>query len=135
LDIETLLQAYLWRWEIEVNFRDEKSTNGFGEAKVRNEMAAVKVPQFVVAMHAFVHLADHFLNKLDCTTALPKAKWEQNNKQLRASTNNILNNFKGCYVFEKPGKSFSDFIAKQRLITNTINPIIDAVNPLFYIRR
>ena len=25
LDIETLLQAYLWRWEIEVNFRDEKA--------------------------------------------------------------------------------------------------------------
>ena len=135
LDIETLLQAYLWRWEIEVNFRDEKSTNGCGEAQVRNKIAAVKVPQFVVAMHAFVHLADHILTRINTATVLPKAKWEQKNTHLRPSTNNILNNFRGCYVFEKLGKSFSDFVAKQRLITNAINPIIDAVNPLFYIRR
>jgi len=135
LDIETLLQAYLWRWEIEVNFRDEKSTNGCGQAQVRNEIAAVKVPQFVVAMHAFVHLADNILNRSNTANALPKAKWEQKNKCLRPSTNNILNNFRGCYIFEKLGKSFSDFVAKQRLINNAINPIIDAVNPLFYIRR
>jgi hypothetical protein len=135
LDIETLLQAYLWRWEIEVNFRDEKSTNGCGQAQVRNEIAAVKVPQFVVAMHAFVHLADTILNRSYTATALPKAKWEQKNTHLRPSTNNILNNFRGCYVFEKLGKSFSDFVANQKLITNAINPIIDAVNPLFYIRR
>lgn len=135
LDIEILLQAYLWRWEIEVNFRDEKSTNGCGEAQVHNEIAAVKVPQFVVAMHAFVHLADNILTKLNIATELPKAKWERKNIHLRPSTNNILNNFRGCYVFEKLGKSFSDFVAKQRLITNAINPLIDAVNPLFYIRR
>lgn len=135
LDIETLLQAYLWRWEIEVNFRDEKSTNGCGEAQVRNEIAAVKVPQFVVAMHAFVHLADIILNRSTTTAVLPRAKWEQKNTHLRPSTNNILNNFRGCYVFEKMGKSFSDFVAKQRLITNAINPMIDAVTPLFYIRR
>ena len=135
LDIETLLQAYLWRWEIEVNFHDEKSINGCGEAQVRNEIAAVKVPQFVVAMHAFVHLADYMLNKLTPAMALPRAKWEQKNIRLRTSTNNILNNFRGCYVFEKLGKSFSDFIIKQRQIINAINPIIDTLNPVFYIRR
>jgi len=135
LDIETLLQAYLWRWEIEVNFHDEKSTNGCGEAQVRNEIAAVKVPQFVVAMHAFIHLADYILNSSTSTMALPRAKWEQKNIRLRTSTNNILNNFRGCYVFEKLGKSFSDFVLKQRQIINAINPIIDALNPIFYIRR
>lgn len=135
LDVETLLQAYLWRWEIEVNFHDEKSTNGCGEAQVRNEIAAVKVPQFVVAMHAFIHLADYMLNSLTPTMALPRAKWEQKNIRLRTSTNNILNNFRGCYVFEKLGKSFSDFVVKQRQIINAINPIIDVLNPIFYIRR
>lgn len=135
LDIGTLLQAYLWRWEIEVNFRDEKSTNGCGEAQVRNEVSAVKVPQFVVAMHAFVHLADNILHKLNVATDLPKAKWEQRNTNRRPSTNNILNNFRGCYVFEKLGKSFSGFVEKQRKVSNAVNPIIDAVNPLFYIRR
>ncbi len=44
LDIETLLQAYLWRWEIEVNFRDEKSTNGCGEAQVRARNSSSESP-------------------------------------------------------------------------------------------
>ena len=135
LDIETLLQAYLWRWEIEVNFRDEKSTNGCGEAQVRNEISAVKVPQFVVAMHAFIHLADYIHTRLNPDSALPRAKWEKQNTRLRTSTNNILNNFRGCYVFEKLGKSFSDFVVKQRQIINAINPIIEALNPVFYIRK
>lgn len=32
LSLDRLLQAYLWRWEIEVNFRDEKTILGVGEA-------------------------------------------------------------------------------------------------------
>ncbi len=135
MDIETLLQAYLWRWEKEVNFRDEKSTNGCGEALVRNEIAAVKVPQFVVAMHAVIHLADYMLNSLTPAMALPRAEWERKNIRLRTSTNNILNNFRGCYLFEKTVKSFSYFVVKQRQIVNAINPIIDALNPIFYIRK
>lgn len=135
LNIETLLQTYLWRWEIEVNFRDEKSTVGCGDAQVRNDISAVKVPQFVVAMHAFIHLADHILNKIKAGNTLPKAKWEKNTTSARPSTNNILNNFRGCYIFEQLGKSFSDFVVKQRRIVNAINPIIDAINPIFYIRR
>jgi hypothetical protein len=45
--------------------------------------------------------------------------------------NNILNNFRGCYVFEKLGKSFSDFVVKQGQIINAINPIINTINPFF----
>lgn len=135
LDIGTLLQAYLWRWEIEVNFRDQKTNNGCGEAQVRNQISAVKVPQFVVAMHSFIHLANYIHTNLKPGIALPRAKWEQQKKEIRASTNNILNNFRGCYVFEKLGKSFSDFVVKQRQIINAINPIIDAINPVFYIRK
>ncbi|MEP6553204.1 MAG: hypothetical protein ABJB11_06650, partial [Ferruginibacter sp.] len=90
---------------------------------------------FVVAMHAFIHLADYILNRSTPAMTLPRAKWEQKNSRLRPSTNNILNNFRGCYVFEKLGKSFSDFVVKQHQIINAINPIIDVLNPIFYIRR
>lgn len=135
LEIKLLLQAYLWRWEIEVNFRDEKTTNGCGQAQVRNEIAAVKVPQFIVAMHAFIHLADYINTKVNPGINLPRAKWELQKNKHRTSIDNILNNFRGCYVFEKLGKSFSDFVVKQRLIINAINPIIDAINPIFYMRK
>ena len=45
-----LLQEYLWRWGIEVNFRDEKTLLGTGEAQVRTAafnriQAAVTVPR------------------------------------------------------------------------------------------
>ena len=33
LEIEKLLQAYLWRWEIEVNFREQKTLLGCGQAQ------------------------------------------------------------------------------------------------------
>jgi len=112
-----------------------KALTDVGEAQVRNEISAVKVPQFVVAMHGFIHLADYIYTKLKPDMALPKAKWEQKKIKTRTSTNNLLNNFRGCYLFEKLGKSFSDFVLKQRQIINVINPIIDALNPVFYIRR
>jgi len=35
MSLEELLQDYLWRWGIEVNFRDEKTLLGTGEAQVR----------------------------------------------------------------------------------------------------
>lgn len=32
MTLEDLLQDYLWRWDIEVNFRDEKTIMGVGQA-------------------------------------------------------------------------------------------------------
>ncbi len=89
----------------------------------------------MVAMHAFIHLADYINTKVNPGISLPKAKWELKKNRPRTSIDNILNNFRGCYVFEKLGKSFSDFVVKQRLIINAINPIIDAINPIFYMRK
>ena len=46
LPVEKLLQYYLWRWGIEVNFRDEKTLIGTGQAQVRgtaaNQVAGVE---------------------------------------------------------------------------------------------
>ncbi|MCH8541897.1 MAG: hypothetical protein LAT58_14175, partial [Opitutales bacterium] len=40
LPIEELLQQYIWRWDIEVNHRDEKTILGVGQAQVRKELWA-----------------------------------------------------------------------------------------------
>lgn len=55
--VETLIQAYFDRWEIEVNHRDQKSMFGVGEAQVWSEQAAPRVPQFLVALYAMLLLA------------------------------------------------------------------------------
>ena len=57
LAIEALLQAYLWRWDIEVNFRDEKTLLGVGQAQVRHPVSAQSVPALAVAAYALLLLA------------------------------------------------------------------------------
>ena len=42
--IKEILQAYVWRWDIEVNFRDEKTLLGLGQAQVRHERSVENVP-------------------------------------------------------------------------------------------
>ena len=49
LAIETLLQAYIDRWQIECNHRDEKSFLGVAQGQVRSPLAVARLPQFQVA--------------------------------------------------------------------------------------
>jgi hypothetical protein len=49
-----LIAAYLARWEVEVNFRDEKTLLGVGQAQVRNEQAVARAPAFLVAAYAML---------------------------------------------------------------------------------
>jgi hypothetical protein len=55
--VEELIAAYLERWQIEVNHREEKSTLGVGDAQVRNEHSVPRQPAFVVAVYALLLLA------------------------------------------------------------------------------
>jgi hypothetical protein len=94
LPIDTLLQSYLWRWEIEVNFRDEKTLMGCGQAQVRNPESAETVPAFITAIYALLHLAAHKSGKYANQVLLPRPKWYQNKEGQRQTTGDILNNVK-----------------------------------------
>ena len=52
-----LIQSYLDRWQIEVNFREEKSIMGVGQAQVWNEKSVNKLPAFIVACYAALLLS------------------------------------------------------------------------------
>lgn len=54
LPVEELLQDYLWRWGIEVNFRDEKTLLGTGQAQVRTEPSNQHLPAVSVAACAML---------------------------------------------------------------------------------
>jgi hypothetical protein len=49
-----LIAAYLARWEVEVNFRDEKFLLGVGQAQVRNPQSVARAPAFLVACYAML---------------------------------------------------------------------------------
>jgi hypothetical protein len=57
LPLEKVLQAFIWRWGIEVNFRDEKSVLGVGQAQVRNPNSVSLAPAVAVVGYSLLLLA------------------------------------------------------------------------------
>lgn len=57
INIRKLIQAYVDRWEIEVNHRDEKQHLGVGDPQVWNDASVDRLPAFIVASYAFLLLA------------------------------------------------------------------------------
>jgi hypothetical protein len=51
-DATPVLQAYFARWEVEVNFRDEKSILGVGQAQVWNANSVSRTPAFLVGCYS-----------------------------------------------------------------------------------
>lgn len=95
LPIEQLLQYYLWRWGIEVNFRDQKTILGVGQAQVRNPAAVKAVPALITASYASLLIAAKRVLGFPFASdqALPLPKW-RNKKQTAMSTQNLINNLK-----------------------------------------
>ena len=93
LDISQLLQAYLWRWEIEVNFKEEKTLLGCGQAQIRNPNSIESVPSFIVAVYAFLLLASHRANKSN-EGLLPRPIWYRKKENDRITTGDMINNFR-----------------------------------------
>ena len=88
LPLSRLLQSYLWRWEIELNFRDEKSLLGVGQAQVRTPASVEKVPSLIVAAYATLLLAGASAG--NSTNMLPKPKWQQSQPEGRCTTQQLI---------------------------------------------
>lgn len=67
LPLQTLIQDYFWRWDIEVNHRDEKQLIGVGQAQVRSELSVELVPAFAVASYSMLLLASAQTYGFDAT--------------------------------------------------------------------
>jgi hypothetical protein len=92
LPLETLLQAYLWRWEVELNFRDEKTVLGVGKAQVRKQPSVESVPSLAVASYAYLLLAGTAAGTGQ--NALPRQKWRPLKKGQRYSTQDMISLFR-----------------------------------------
>jgi hypothetical protein len=92
LPLEQILQEYVWRWDIEVNHRDEKTVLGVGQAQVRNENSVVHIPSTAVAAFAMLHMAAIKAYGLGGRpVAVPPAKWRNPTKKKRPSTQDLIN--------------------------------------------
>ena len=92
LPTERILQAYAWRWEIEVNFRDEKTLLGVGQAQVRNDRSVEAVPAMIVAAYSLLHVAaSKYYANSEGAADLPAPKWRRDKPRERFSTMELVN--------------------------------------------
>ncbi len=92
--LDHVLQAYLWRWDIEVNFKEEKSLLGIGQAKVRHPSSAARVPALAVAAYGLLLAAAAEAFGPDrLPQVLPPPKWRRG-PQRRPSTQNLINHLR-----------------------------------------
>lgn len=91
LPLSTLVQEYLWRWGIEVNFREEKTLLGVTQAQLRHPESSQRQPAGVVAAYALLLIAasdTYGPHRLPPSLRLPK--WRAHRPPKRASTGLLL---------------------------------------------
>jgi hypothetical protein len=92
LALSELLQIYLWRWDIEVNFRDEKTILGVGQAQVRTEASNQNAPALAVAAYALLLLAGvQAYGAEGQPPAIAHPQWYHRKPRQRASANDLIN--------------------------------------------
>src|SRR5208283_5865925 len=113
-DAASLLQAYLDRWQIEVNHRDEKSLLGVGQAQVRSALSVPRQPALVVAAYSLLLLAALLAFGPGRTSDyLPLPKWRK--PASRPSLLDILNLLRH-QINETPGSGPVAAISAETLM-------------------
>ena len=115
MPIEELLQYYVWRWDIEVNHRDEKQLIGVGQAQVWSPQSVERQPAFAVASYAYLLLAALRVYGInERRPDLPIPKWQKGEDTPgRVSTQKLLQQLRSelwAYAIERLEGSFSDFV-------------------------
>jgi hypothetical protein len=108
LPLDRLLQAYLWRWEVELNFRDEKTVLGMGEAQVRVPSAVETVPALMAAAYSLLLLAGTKCRQEDLV--LPPPKWRTSDPPVRDSTARLINMFRSELWRKAIGVNLGHFV-------------------------
>ena len=85
-----VIQAYLWRWDIEVHFKEEKQLFGLAHAQVRNPQSVRYAPALAIAAYAALHVAA--LRAFGFQTPPPAVeppKWRRGKMPTRTSTQDL----------------------------------------------
>ena len=109
--LQTLVQAYFWRWDIEVNHRDEKQLIGLGHAQVRAPRSAERAPAFAVASYSMLLIAA--AKAFGVAAAEPvthRPKWLSSSpKPTRLSTAQLLTRLRNEWARSTTRNAFPNF--------------------------
>lgn len=134
LDLLPLVQGYVDRWDIEVNFREEKTLLGVGQAQVRNPESAESVPALQVASYAMLLLASlRTLRSPAKPDLLPSPKWSADRAPKRFSTQRAINQLRAEVWAHGLGLgNFSDFASRTATIVKADKFHLDLSSAVLY---
>ena len=133
---QQILQAYLWRWEIEVNFRDEKTLLGVGQAQVRKREAVESTACFGVFTYSLLLLAMARTGHLH--SPLPRPLWirpRPNRPLQRISTSQGISMFRSALWSDPllpPFPNKNDFVAASATAVKHLISSNPLASSLFY---
>ena len=114
LDPRQIIEAYFQRWDIEVNFRDEKTLLGVGQAQVRNTVSVESAPAFAVAAYGMLLVSGQLAFGTSDDGLLPQPKWAASSKGPRTSTQQLLHQLRAEVWGRGLGiESFSGFTSNR----------------------
>ena len=91
-DVLPLLNGYVQRWDIEVNFHEEKTLLGVGQAQVRHSQSVQDVPALQVASYSMLLLSMiRARQAAPNADSLPAPKWAASPSSQRQSTQRAIN--------------------------------------------
>jgi len=136
LPLSDLIQYYLWRWDIEVNHRDEKQIIGVGEAQVRSPLSVDRQPAFAVASYSALLLsAARAFGTDENRSRLPRPKWQANQHRTRLSTQDLIRQLR-TEVWEYGINRMADhsrhFVTQGDSITKAPESQLPVISSLLY---
>lgn len=90
LDPREIIEAYFQRWDIEVNFRDEKTLLGVGQAQVRDPSSVESAPALTVASYAMLVVSAQRAFGESRDGLISQPRWAAHNKHSRISTQQLI---------------------------------------------
>lgn len=134
LPAQHVLQSFVWRWDLEVNFRDEKTLLGVGQAQVRQERAVESVPALSVAAYALLLLSSiKAFGPAGSPDDLPVPLWRKNKPPARASTCRLINQLRWELWSQALAEDhFSGFWTSSSRVHNPQQSLCPLHSALFY---
>lgn len=136
LPLEQVIQYYLWRWDIEVNHRDEKQIIGVGEAQVRSAQSVDRQPALAVASYSILLLAAARVFGTDTPRGrLPLPKWQTKRTEQRLSTQELIRQLRSevwAYAIDRLVPDSDDFATALTASTKCPESTLPAVSAMLY---
>ena len=136
LPLKELVQDYLWRWDIEVNHRDEKQIIGVGEAQVRSPESVERQPALAVASYSILLLAAARVYGTDTPRGrLPLPKWQSKRTDQRLSTQELVRQLRSevwAHAINTLNLSSDNFVTDPRPSTKSSELRLPAVSAMLY---